>query len=1189
MYLKSLDLQGFKSFPDRIRLDFNKGITAVVGPNGSGKSNIGDAVRWVLGEQSSKTLRGAKMEDVIFAGTQFRKPMGFASVTLTIDNSDRTLDSDSEEVYITRKLYRSGESEYLINGSQVRLKDVAELFMDTGLGRDGYSIIGQGRIAEIVSAKSGERRDIFEEAAGISKFRYRKEEAERRLSQAEENLVRLRDIKSMLENRVEPLRVQSEKAERFIKLSEEKKSLELSVWARQLENLSGSLHKLEDDILRNQAEYNNLENDITQLESAIDGCYSHMQESSAAMETLQNAILEREKDSGRWHSQMAVAENDIAHARESTEALVKRQEETAASEGDIERSRREISQKLEELDRELERLTTELKSAEEALSSHLNEAGGINKSAEDYANRLNQLYIQQSEYRFTITSSASSKQELESQKQELEVRRVELLESHGDLSREGQEIAKGLKVLAEKHEEHTNKLNGFADLREDRKNKAREASQSADNIQLKIREKEHRIKLLEDLENSLEGFQHSVRAVLKAGRSGQLKGVKGSVGQLIQVDPAYTVAIETVLGGSLQHVVVEDEESAKGGIRMLKDQNGGRATFLPMTSIKGSTLNEPGLSSQEGYVALGWELASCEPCYANILKNLLGRIVVARDLDSATRIAKSYGYKFRIVTLDGQMINAGGSFTGGSTVRSAGVLSRRNEITQLKEDITALISDMELAKESASKWQSEAERYRFDMEVEREELSRIQEDRLNFQSEEKRVSAMEEQYQKQAENLDMQLKRFEQRFSEQAVKVKQVEELLTKCEEEINSVQRQLAESQGRQDDYMHRRETLSEEISAMKLSHMELSKDREAKGEALNQLEANILRLADSKRELNQQLEQYADIIRSKEQEIIQCKESIEGAAAWTENTRLEIAKEQARHQEAEQKLNGLNRERRVRSEEKEGFSREESRLQERKGVIQRDYDGIIAAMWDQYQVTRSEAMKSARSLEEKDLPDSQRELNEIKNRIRGLGSVNVAAIEEYKEVSAQFKELQTQLEDVEGSKSELERLIQQLTDSMREQFQTSFDAINRNFQRIFVELFGGGRAMLVLSDTSDVLNSGIEIHVAPPGKVIKNLSLLSGGEQAFVAIAIYFAILKIKPAPFCILDEIEAALDDVNVVRYAQYLRNFISTTQFILVTHRRGSMEEADTLYGVTMQEKGISRLLKMDHGDLNDMAT
>lgn len=1178
MYLESLELQGFKSFPDKIKLTFDKGITAVVGPNGSGKSNIGDAVRWVLGEQSSKTLRGAKMEDVIFSGTQFRKPVGFAQVTLNIINNKGILQIPSEQVSVTRKLYRSGESEYLINGSQVRLKDIYELFMDTGLGRDGYSIIGQGRVAEIVSAKSGERREIFEEAAGISKFRYKKAEAERKLEAAEDNILRLRDIIGELESRVEPLRIQSEKAAKFIEYSETKKSLEITVWVRQIDDLKKSLEELSDKLLISTNEYNGIESDITRLEDEIQSLSDKMQDNTLHIEEMRAEILETERSNTQIHADIAVCENDIHHCEENIADIEKQQELTLNSNQE---NRRIIEEKLSDIKNTEQDIADTKEKFEEVnneLAAAVSEQDSFNSRFSEVQSALNKLYIKQSEYSIALSSGKQSIDDINEQLALAKEQDENMRMAAEDLEREKAEAADGISMLDEKTGELNNRIGGLSKLHGVRAEKLAAAKKQLEDINFGIRDKDQRIRMLNDLENSMEGFAHSVKQVLKASKTGQLSGVYGSVAQLIKVDSQYSVAIETALGGALQNIIVENEDIAKRGIRLLQETKAGRATFLPITSVKGNRLNENGLDSCDGFIALAVDLVKFDAKLTGIYTSLLGRIVIAEDIDLATNIAKKYGYKFRIVTLDGQVINAGGSFTGGSTAKSSGVLTRKNDIERLNAERSQLAEKLTDVKQSCEKLQAETDKLGFDIAAARDELNTVNADKIRFESELKRIEAM------LAQNVE-QRRSAEQNASKLADKLKETEQFISEAslkleetEKEISEKEKTVSENEEQRLAMQNRREALTEEMSSLKLHEAELNKDLEALHAEVKRLEEQCLEIGDNSARLALELDAQRGIIKEKQEKIEALNAKLAGTKDSVAEINGKIIAAQAEQRLMEQRSNEHRAKVRELSDGKEKYSREMTRLEERKISVQSSYDKIISDMAEQYNMYLSEAVELAVPVD--DLLIVQRDLAEIKQKIRSLGNVNVAAIEEYKEVSERYNFMSEQLNDVETSKRELEKLIDELTDNMRRQFTESFNSINSNFKQIFVELFGGGHAELSLTDPDDVLESGIEIRVAPPGKVINNLSLLSGGEQAFVAIAIYFSILKLKPAPFCILDEIEAALDDINVTKYAQYLRKFTDTTQFILITHRRGSMDEADVMYGVTMQEKGTSKILRLE---------
>ena len=1184
MYLKSLEIQGFKSFPDKISLTFDKGLTAVVGPNGSGKSNIGDSVRWVLGEQSTKTLRGNKMEDVIFSGTVARKPMGFAAVTLNIDNSDKTISDMDDEIAVTRKLYRSGESEYMINGRQCRLKDINELFMDTGLGRDGYSIIGQGRIAEIVGAKSSERRDIFEEAAGISKFRYKKVEAERKLTAAQENLVRLTDILSELEGRVEPLRIQSQKAEKFIKLAEERKKLEISVWVHRLDELKASLDATDEKILVSRNEYENIENDIQREEQKIQDGYRKMQESTVRSDELRRKMLEEEQSASDMKSGIAVLENDIKHCNEAVEAARRNIDSSGEAKLALLEEKKKAEEKLAVLAKDKEALEAEIAAAEASFAKAEQDSSQLGDSVDKTGSEINNLYIRQSEHRFAIESARSSIEDEKHRLEELHSSSSELESSIAGYKEKAEASETERKANSERIGELRNRLSGLERLYTSRREGFEKAKEDFERAIYDLRENQQRKKILTDLENNMEGFAGSVKQVLRASKQGRIGGISGTVAQNISVEPKYAVAVETALGGAMQNIIVENEDIAKRCIRFLKEQNGGRATFLPITSVKGRELSEQGLEDCEGFIANASRIVTFDQKFSGIISSLLGRIVIAEDIDTATVIAKKYGYKFKIVTLDGQVINAGGSFTGGSAQKSGGIITRKNELDTLDAEISKLEADRDGLRANAEKLRAESEKLRYDTEAAKDELAKCEAEGVRIKAELSSLEALVEQLGARSEDSGRQIADAEQKIKAAEKSIADSEKALAEADEKIRKAESEFAAGQESREKLRRHREELSEKLSQLKIKGMELAKDFQAQELEISRVKHNIEELSAGSKRFEDEIAHQQSVIAEKQSGIDELKNKLAGLKDNTAVYNEQIAKYQAMHTEQNRLVKELQNGLKQINEAKEKLSGEMTRLEERRDAVCRDSDHIINQLRENYELNRSEAVQIAEKLE--DINAAQKELNDIRNRIRALGNVNVEAIEEYKEVSERYEFMSAQIADVQRSKTELEKIITGLTEEMCRIFAESFEIINANFKEIFVELFGGGKAELILTDPENVLESGIEISVAPPGKVIKNLISLSGGEQSFVAIAIYFAILRLRPAPFCILDEIDAALDEVNVRKYAQYLKNFTDTTQFVLVTHRRSAMEEANVLYGVTMQEDGISKLLKMEQVDFQE---
>lgn len=1177
MYLRSLEIQGFKSFPDKIKLQFDKGLTAVVGPNGSGKSNIGDSVRWVLGEQSTKTLRGNKMEDVIFSGTQARKPMGFAAVTLNIDNSEGRLAGYGDEVSVTRKLYRSGESEYRINNKLVRLKDINELFMDTGLGRDGYSIIGQGRIAEIVGVRSNERRDIFEEAAGISKFRYRKTEAERKLAQAQENMERLGDIAAELESRVGPLRVQAQKAEQFLVLAQEQKTLEISVWVKQLSALQERLQELGDKLLLHRTEYEDTERQIAAEEEKMQECYRLMQQCSVEAEEAHARLRTLRETAAQAKADIAVWKNDIVHSEEALkiaqsrhaqelqeqQKLITRLEEAEAQSAAALKAFQETEQALAEAKRSFEEMENAYRTEDE------------NSRKADEA--LHDLYLARSELQFGIRAAQQQVQQCISQKEAFtaeqaeDARKLEEAEAvHAEALAAMQKVQEQVAAQETKVNTCRQELQAAQQQRADSEEQLRQCS-------FQLRDKKQRHRILTDLENNMEGFSGSVKAVMRAVRQGTLQGIFGSAAQLIRVDSAYGVAIETALGASMQHLIVEDETAAKAGIRFLKDNRAGRATFLPLTSIQGRRLTEK-LFDQPGFVAVASDLVECDKRFRNAAEYLLGRIVIAEDLDSAAAMAKRYGYRFRIVTMDGQVINAGGSFTGGSVQKTGGMLTRRSELSELQNDISRLAEQCRDAEEQARTSTDVAAAAEKKLERENKAFSLLQQRFLMAQTEAQRLAFPVEEYRQRIADGTQRSEQYKAGLDAAEAQVKAAEAAYAAKLAEIRTAEEHISGAKDRREQIQAERERRSEEFGALKIRLAQTEKDNEAADYALK-LAQSAVEQADARDEsYRAELDGYRDTIAEKTEAVAKQEKLLaetEAAITGNEEKAQNASKAHDTHSIRVREMQaGLNEFHTA----KEKLSAEITRLSERESGLKAENDQIIAKLLEVYEMTRSEAQAQAQPIE--DMAAARQQLSVIKQKIRALGSVNVDAIEEYREVSERYRFLSGQMTDVRSSKQELEKLIEELTAEMCRLFTESFAQINRNFKEIFRDLFGGGKAELSLTEPDNVLTSGIEINVAPPGKVIKNLISLSGGEQSFVAIAIYFAILRLRPAPFCILDEIDAALDEANVRKYARYLKQFTDNTQFVLVTHRRSAMEEANVLYGVTMQEDGISRLLKLE---------
>ena len=1185
MYLRSLEIQGFKSFPDKIELKFNKGITAVVGPNGSGKSNIGDAMRWVMGEQSSKALRGENMAGIIFHGTQTRPKAPFAQVTITLDNEDRSLDMESDLVSVSRKLYRNGDSEYMINGNGVRLKDIVELFMDTGLGRDGYSIIGQGRIADIVNGKSNERREIFEEAAGISKFRFKKEEAERKLAAAEDNISRLYDILGERERQLAPLKSQSEKAKQFQVLAEEKKKLEVSVWVCRLEKYMSDLKGFDEKLEAINSQYSDLSEDLESVEREIDENFEKSAEKAAEVDKLKDKIHLTELENTQALSDIAVLENDISHIEENIlqirDQIEKSQNSKYFLETELEKSRQDLEALNIKKDESMQAVTDK----ENEFNKLISLSEESDKSVNEANNAINAVYLKKSEITFRLENAKNNLSDVQEQLSQAKDYRSELEQNCRLSAKELKELRSAGSKANEKKEEFQNKLNGFSKLYESKSEKLKNCAEEFGKNDISLREAVQKIKLLQDLENSMEGFAYSVKHIMKASKQGRISGICGSVAQLISVKSKYSVAVETALGGSLQNIIVDNEDCAKRCMRLLKENNAGRATFLPVTSVKGTRFENKSLENENGFVAMGCDIVGCDEKFRGIVNSLLGRICIAEDIDLAAVIAKKYGYKFKIVTLDGQVINAGGSFTGGSVSRNTGILTRKNEIEEITKKKNFLEEENSKLKEKKEKLNQEVTKLNADIEGLKEQLAETNQDCLRFEMEIKRVKEFDDNYNSKLDETDKLIEQLKVKLVQSQEDIGKAAADLSEAEKEISEMEQKLSATQSKQVEFKQKRESISEELSSLRIRSTEIAKDTEACRLSIEQLEASISSNSDDSGKLEQDIIQLNEKIKEKQKGISDIKSGLNGADDKIESIKNAMEKAQQEHLEYDNKATKLRSSMKIKMDEKETLSGQITRTEERRKSVTAEFDKLVGLLWDEYEMTRTDAAEMADEID--DMNQANTQLNVLKNKIKGLGHVNLGAIEEYDEVSERYEFMNSQLNDVKTSKSELEDLIDDLTENMKSMFIQTFDSINNNFRRIFSELFGGGKGELILTDTENVLECGIEINVQPPGKVITNLMSLSGGEQAMVAIAIYFAILKISPSPFCLLDEIEAALDDVNVTRYAQYLHHLTDKTQFITITHRRGTMEEADVLYGVTMQEKGISKLLRMSAEDTAQM--
>ncbi len=1177
MLIRALEIQGFKSFPDKTVLTFDPGITAIVGPNGSGKSNISDAVRWVLGEQSTKSLRGSKMEDVVFNGTMTRRPRGYAEVSLSIDNRDRRLAFDNDEVKVTRRYYRSGDSDYLLNGTAVRLKDVNELFMDTGLGRDGYSVISQGKIADLVSGRGEDRREMFEEAAGISRYRYRKAEAERRLEQAQENVVRLEDILRELEQRIGPLKEQAEKAKQFLALAEEKKGLEICLWMMQSDRLAAQLEEQETKRAQAAQLHDALTAQLTGLETELDEAYAQLNACTAQMDESRRTIAAHEQTRTRLESDNAVSRNDIAHFRErigridaELALLAQTGEELAAAQKEKEQQQAQRQKQATALQKEIGRMEKESAGYTDQLYQLVRQESSVREELAVYTSAL-------SEARTTDITADSTMTEIRTRQEEAVHQQEEAEAEIRRLAAELERLESECKARQQARVALNNQLQGYTLRLNNQKKKAEAQRTQAEGFRLNAESERRRADLLEELERSYEGYGHSVKLVMKESGRGRLSGIHGPVSRILQVPAELSVAIETALGGAMQHIVCASEGDAKRGIALLKQQDGGRATFLPLTAVKGTVLQESGLAQCEGFIGIASELVQCDAQYQPVCRWLLGRTVVAEDLDAAVAMARQYRYRFRIVTTDGQVVNAGGSMTGGSMAKNAGLLSRRAQIEQARQQAEQWTSQEQQAAQRLKTLRDALSADEAALLQVQSRMTSLQEEDIRSRSEIRRLNSLNENLQKTCERLDGQRQSADRRLEELSALRAQAAQQLEIAEAQKKTAEQRLERLSMEKSLLQAQRDVAAARISEKKMELLGVERD-------VQQLEQDIgeltRRTGDEATRRSERTTERASLerqIEDTEQQVARRTDEMDALAQKIAVLQAENQQRMVQRTQLEQKQAELRSTVRAETARRETLARELARLEEQRDTRQQEYDALQHRLWEEYELTPREARGVAAKVEQPQ--QAQRRLSELKNRIKALGSVNVGAIEEYREVYQRYRFMKDQLDDVEKARKELMMLIDRLTGEMKKRFMERFQAINEAFGETFRALFGGGSAGLSLADPSDVLGSNIEITIQPQGKIISNIEALSGGEKSLAAIALYFAIMKVSPTPFCIMDEIEAALDDANVTRFAAYLRRMSPTTQYIAITHRRGTMEEADVLYGVTMQEKGVSKLLRL----------
>jgi len=1187
LYLKRLDMQGFKSFAEKISLDFSGGITAVVGPNGSGKSNIADAIRWVLGEQSIKTLRGSKMEDVIFAGTEHRKPLGFAEVTITLDNSDSSLPIEYGEVSITRRVFRSGESEYLINKSQCRLKDITELLLDTGIGRDGYSVIGQGRVDEILSTRSEDRRHIFEEASGIMKYKVRKIEAEKKLEMTRQNLERINDIISELELQLGPLKEQSETARKFLDLRENLKVLDVNVYLDGMEKFRDKLKVLEE-------QYKNVKEQMDSENKKLDEITSSNREKTDMVKTLDEKLeaareqfYELEGSLERCSSEIKLNNEKAANLQQTIERLDSEQKELEEKIKSLDKEEAGKQNRLKYLERQLNDYSTKLAEFEKQMEELLKTLDEEERNIELLKSGIMDKMDIQSDKKMQI---GNLKTHIENMKKRQRSIDSEIYQNVVEIDREKikkEDLNKNVRNADEQIKKQKAKHQELLDEREDSDRMLGELRIKQNKLNSDIQSKSARVRTLREMEQNLEGYNRSVREILHACRgSSQFgNGIHGALAQLIETDKKYEAAIEISLGSALQNIVTQSEEDAKKAIEFLKKNKLGRATFLPISSVTGRSFDNSTaarIKQCEGYCGIASELVSYDPQYSGIIGSLLGKVVVVDDLDNGIKIARKFGYSFRIVTLEGDLLNTGGSMSGGSLEnRGTGILSRGREISELDMELkelkdyeASLSNDIKLIVEDIAQIDSEISSILGD--IKNNELVKIRDESHLAQIEEnlKRLSARIEMLRQEKEQLERQV-------SEANQEMAKYENELSTIEQEISEAKQTVAEHQNKHKEDQAVRDALHADITDFKIS--------------VNSIVESIAGVKENSERLNSEKENLTKSIAKKESEKEKCRMEIKKLEEQNEGLNARIKKHNEEKSGRTFEIDRLTEERKVLDEDLYDMvnkindinktilllQEEHSRTEVKKTRLEAEMEALQDRIWNEYELTYSTALELKRDIGSMSV--AQKKINELKNSIKDLGPVNVASIEEYIKTKERYEFMSNQRNDMEQAREKLLRVIYEMTSIMKKQFMEQFKLINENFNTVFKELFNGGRAGLILTDQENVLESGIEIEAQPPGKKLQNMMLLSGGERAFTAIALLFAILRLKPTPFCVLDEIEAALDEANVYRFAEYLRNYSGNTQFIVVTHRKGTMERSDMLYGVTMQEHGVSKIVSMKMGE------
>ena len=1180
MYLKRLEMQGFKSFPDKTVLEFMPGITTVIGPNGSGKSNISDSIRWVLGEQSIKSLRGSKSEDIIFAGTQNRKSLGFAEVSIVIDNSDGKLPIEFSEVVVTRRIFRNGESGYFINKTPCRLKDVLELFMDTGIGKDGYSIIGQGKIDEILSNKSEERRNIFEEAAGIVKYRVRKNESEKRLEQTKLNLLRINDILSEIETNIDLLKTQSEKAKKYLSLREELKSIEIGLFLYNIDNYKLNL----DEIVKNIDIINSNRTDeearMSVLQNLKENLKIELEEIMSKIEQTQNLAFESEKKIEQINSEINVQTERISNNKQNYERYLKEIEDLQKRNEEITEEKENRIQKKDNLMSNREKFVHELEEKENKLKELSDKLTEEEKNIEDKKKQVEEDTEDKYKNKEAINIIEINNQNLQKRQKTVENEIQDTISKLDEKRMLKSDILTTFNEKEAKREEYKEKLAKIKTKKEEATSKIKEYEDRLNTLSSTLRIKDSKQKFLSEMEKEKEGYSRAVKAILlECEKNSQLnKGVKGVLANLISVPEKYQTAIETVLGATLQNIVTDTEEDAKKLIEYLRQNSLGRASFLPISSVKGKKVDRLIKNNLEGVIGIASDLIKTDKKYEGIILNLLGRTVIVNNMDTAIILARQNSYSFRIVTLKGDIINSSGAISGGSnSQKTTSIIGRTNQIKELEKEIDDLNKQIEQISKEKEKYEQSIESLLKEVETLEQTSQEIE---IEYATEKQKLELLEETIQSLETKLDelrSETKEIDETIRINFEKKKELEQTILALDQEITELTEKIkvfAEQNKEKQKYI---DDLNFDITNLRISVSSFDESSNSLEEILERIEkelqTNITSIENKTKQNENIVKENQELkvsIEEAQEKIKQIKLDVSTSSDVVENLKKEKISKNEHIRKTEEDI-----------EEKyaiiEEIKNQANKLEVKKSKLDVELEQIINKMWEDYEVTPNNVGEYKKP---NNVQETTKQVKTLREQIKDLGSINIDSIEEYKQTKERYDYMCEQRLDLENSSSKLKKVIQDMTKIMKEQFETQFKVINKNFGEVFKELFGGGKAELKLTDEEDILNSGIEIEVQPPGKKLQNMSLLSGGERAFTAIALLFAILKINPAPFCVLDEIEAALDDVNVYRFADYLKKFATETQFLVITHRKGTMEAADTVYGITMEERGISKLLSMN---------